>query len=154
MWDNNKGDKKNVRLKVDFKYQKNAKAPVPAKTSSTATANAEQNRNALARDPNEDNAPVSNSPEVIFSELQTLRKKYDAVVEYTVHLTAERDNIVAQLEDIQRELTHERSNKKQRGGDGNSGSNRLDKVEKKIVEKVSKVMIYDSMMCNMWIWYM
>jgi hypothetical protein len=34
------------------------------------------------------------NPESIFGELQNLRKKYDAVVEYTVNLTAERDLMV------------------------------------------------------------
>lgn len=45
---------------------------------------------------------ANNSSDAIFSELQTLRKKYDAVVEYTVQLTAERDTIVSQLEDAKR----------------------------------------------------
>ena len=38
-------------------------------------------------------------PENLYAELQNLRKKYDAVVEYTVHLTAERDTIVQRLEE-------------------------------------------------------
>lgn len=33
------------------------------------------------------------------SELQNLRKRFDAVLEYTCHLTAERDSIVAQLKE-------------------------------------------------------
>ena len=47
------------------------------------------------------------SPESLFAELQNLRKKYDAVVEYTVHLTAERDTIVQRLEETEKELTRE-----------------------------------------------
>jgi len=39
-----------------------------------------------------------------YNELVALRKKFDAVVEYTVHLTAERDTIMSQLEDVQKEL--------------------------------------------------
>jgi hypothetical protein len=77
------------------------------------------------------------SPDAIFSELQTLRKKYDAVVEYTVHLTAERDAIVTQLDTAQRELTKEKSKKRNdsTGGVGAGGKN--DKgADKKIVEKV------------------
>jgi hypothetical protein len=80
------------------------------------------------------------SPDAIFSELQTLRKKYDAVVEYTVHLTAERDAIVTQLDTTQRELTKEKSKKRNdsTGGAGAGGKN--DKgTDKKVVEKVSSV---------------
>ncbi len=52
------------------------------------------------------------SPEAILAELQGLRKKYDAVVEYTVHLTAERDYHFAQLEELRREFSKEKSRKK------------------------------------------
>jgi regulator of replication initiation timing len=45
----------------------------------------------------------SSSYESILSELQILRQKYDAVVDYTVHLTAERDSLVKQLEDTKAE---------------------------------------------------
>jgi hypothetical protein len=40
--------------------------------------------------------------EDVFSELMTLRKKYDAIVEYTVHVTAERDTCVAELEAVKK----------------------------------------------------
>jgi hypothetical protein len=133
LWDNNKDDKKNIRLKVEFKYQKNVKNPVPAKSSATISENAEKFRERLVREATEDNAPTPSSPEVMLTELQNLRKKYDAVVEYTVHLTAERDSIVTQLEDLQRELNKERSKRK----DGAGGGTRSDKIEKKVVEKVS-----------------
>ena len=50
-------------------------------------------------------APDKEGVDEMFTELQNLRKKFDAVVEYTVHLTADRDNIVAQLTDTKKELT-------------------------------------------------
>jgi len=131
LWDGTKDDKKSFRLKVEFKYQKNVKAPVPAKTSTSVIENVERFRERLGRDTNEDTLAPS-SPEVMLTELQNLRKKYDAVVEYTVHLTAERDTIVTQLEELQRELNREKSKRKDAG---NSGGNRGDKVEKKVVEK-------------------
>lgn len=109
------------------------KNPVPAKSSTTISENTEKFRDRLARDATEDNAPTPSSPEVMLTELQNLRKKYDAVVEYTVHLTAERDSIVAQLEDLQRELNKERSKRKE----GKDTGTRSDKIEKKIIEKVS-----------------
>lgn len=56
------------------------------------------------------NESSNTAPESLKSaqeELEALRKKYDAVVEYTVHLTAERDTIVAQLEEAQKDLSRE-----------------------------------------------
>ena len=52
----------------------------------------------------------------VYIELQNLRKKFDAVVEYTVHLTADRDNIVAQLTETKRELSGLRSSGEAAGG--------------------------------------
>ena len=57
--------------------------------------------------PGADDLTMMASPESLFAELQNLRKKYDAVVEYTVHLTAERDTIVQRLEETEKELTRE-----------------------------------------------
>lgn len=81
---------------------------------------------------------LSNSPDTIITELQSLRKKYDAVVEYTVHLTAERDSIVAQLENSQRELLKEKAKKKNDNNQSPNG-NQL-KSDKKNTDKV--VLIY------------
>ena len=75
-------------------------------------------------------------------ELQSLRKKYDAVVDYTVRLTVERDNIIAQLDSAQRELVKEKAKRKSTGADGaNTGSESaplLMKPEKKTGDKVTK----------------
>jgi hypothetical protein len=91
--------------------------------------------------PNRDDPVGATNPDAIFGELQGLRKKYDAVVEYTVHLTAERDAIVSQLESSQRELTKEKSRKK---GDAvaAAGSGKNDKGADK---KVDKVCVKDKM---------
>jgi hypothetical protein len=45
----------------------------------------------------------------MFAELQATRKKYDAVVEYTLTLTAERDMLSNKLEELQREHTRLRN---------------------------------------------
>jgi hypothetical protein len=80
-----KSDRK-MKLRVEFRYpdllQRQAS---PAAEKSLSRSDSAQN--------------TGGSYEAVFTELQTLRKKYDAVVEYTVHLTAERDTIVAQLEE-------------------------------------------------------
>jgi hypothetical protein len=52
------------------------------------------------------------SPEALLAELQSLRKKYDAVVEYTVHLTAERDYHFTQAEERRKEESRDKSKKK------------------------------------------
>ena len=79
-------------------------------------------------------------PETVSSirnELDNLKKKYDAVVDYTVHLTAERDAIVAQLEDSQKELSRELLRRKN-GNDVSSKNPKLERaVDKKSENKVS-----------------
>jgi len=103
---------------------------------SRLSAGGEGNSSTPSRTADEGIALGATNPDAIFGELQGLRKKYDAVVEYTVHLTAERDAIVSQLEASQRELTKEKSRKK---GDtaAAAGSGKNDKtVDKKVVEKV------------------
>jgi len=80
---------------------------------------------------------IAANPDSIFSELQALRKKYDAVVEYTVHLTAERDAIVSQLESAQRELNREKTKKKTDGSAVMSGKDKSS--DKKGTEKVSRL---------------
>jgi hypothetical protein len=51
-------------------------------------------------------------PEQLFSELQNLKNKYDEVIAYTVHLTAERDTLCAKNDEIDRELRREIARKK------------------------------------------
>ena len=41
-----------------------------------------------------------------------VKRKYDSIVEYTVHLTAERDTVVSQLDEAQKELNREKQKKK------------------------------------------
>lgn len=87
--------------------------------------------------------PSNATPEAIFAELQSLRRKYDAVVEYTVHLTAERDAIVAQLDLAQTEIAKEKRKNKNEGADGAGANSKAGKKgdkangDKKVVEKVS-----------------
>lgn len=54
------------------------------------------------------------TPDALLAELQSLRKKYDAIVEYTVHLTAERDYHFSQSEEKRNaeEKLREKSRKK------------------------------------------
>lgn len=76
------------------------------------------------------------------AEYEQLKKKYDAVVEYTVHLTAERDAIVAQLEEAQRDLSREISKRRSTAAGEVGKALKTDKLDKKPESKVSSVNMF------------
>ena len=84
-------------------------------------------RNKLSREGDGNSSSIGDAAQ----ELVALRSKYDAVVEYTVQLTAERDTIVLQLEDLQREYAKELSQKVDGGSKGGAAKNEAP-IEKKI----------------------
>lgn len=57
------------------------------------------------------------SPESLLLNLKNQRMKYNAIVDYTVLLTAERDTIQQRLEESDRELSRENARKRGNGGD-------------------------------------
>lgn len=75
------------------------------------------------------------------AEYEQLKKKYDAVVEYTVHLTAERDAIVAQLEEAQRDLSREITKRRSAAAGEVGKALKADKLEKKPETKVNLIEI-------------
>jgi hypothetical protein len=121
-----KNDKKNQKLKVEFKLvdvasddSANVNKPAPS-----IAENVEMVRNRISNMENSSehkhvHPDLTGNPDAIIAELQSLRKKYDAVVEYTVHLTAERDYHFSQLEEVRREYAREKSRNKS-GGEGGS----------------------------------
>lgn len=87
LWEDSPANDRKMKLKVEFTY------PSPDRVSTP-----------IARGANFEHSQTSASGgDNILNELQTLRKKYDAVVEYTVHVTAERDTVVAELEELKKE---------------------------------------------------
>jgi hypothetical protein len=87
----------NIKLKVQLVW------PDGSTSSSSGTPKAESGKRSLIReDSTNDNIPAS--PNAAESELRDLRRKYDAVVDNAAHLTAERDSIASQLDDLRREL--------------------------------------------------
>lgn len=132
IWEGPKDDRKNIKLKVEFRYPEVTGAGASSSAGRSPTQpNKPDLRAGLVRNGSPDDSQA-NTPEVMLSELQNMRKKYDAVVEYTVHLTAERDGIVAQLENLQRELNKEKAKKK---GEAGLKSAQSDKLERKAVDK-------------------
>lgn len=91
-----KDDKVKKKLKVSFNLPEKLKQ---------GGGNAEDVKKKIAR---EEIDPANMSPETIFQELQDLKKKYDALVDYTVHLTTERDEIGALLQTMQKEQREEK----------------------------------------------
>jgi regulator of replication initiation timing len=80
---------------------------------------------------------ASSNPDNLYAELQNLRKKYDAVVEYTVHLTAERDTVLQRLEEAQKELARETTRKRSQQTETPRGASKTDKgVERRNIQKV------------------
>lgn len=143
VWDSGKDDKKNLKLRVEFSVpdsQQNVNGSEPGLSTSNAPTSApiasvseamENVRKRIPKDTSSSSTTITeNAPSsAIFSELQGLRKKYDAVVEYTVHLTAERDFHFSQLEELKRELTREKAKKK------DPASVKGGKLNEKIVDK-------------------
>ena len=134
LWDRGDEEKKSSKLKVDFHIVPESVSPSSSKPSVSIQENSEDLRSKLSRNKNKEQEVSNLSPEVIMTELQNLRKKYDSVVEYTVNLTSERDSIVAQLEAAQRELAKGNSKKK----DGKEVATRTEKK----VEKVSTLITF------------
>ncbi len=123
LWEGpSKDDKRNVKLKVEFIYPDNLTAAsrgpsVSTSVPSSVAENIENVRKRLARNTAEaDSVTASGNPDMVLMALQNLIKKYDAVVEYTVHLTAERDSIVGQLEAAQKELANKDKQRKKTDG--------------------------------------
>ena len=139
VWESNdKDDKKNHKLKVEFVVVENASSgskssrghsiPSVSENVESVRSRLAQVDTATALSRADDDMP--GSPEAMFAELQSLRKKYDAVVEYTVHLTAERDYHFTQLEDLRREYAREKARKKTGGEttpkrDGGKGADKV-----------------------------
>ena len=125
LWDGNgKDDRRNHKLRVEFSYPSLESDDIS--TSSNQTGQklnesfqvAENIEGIRKRAPksteanNKDRDTSLTNPEGMYSELQTLRKKYDSVVEYTVQLTAERDYQAAQLEELQKVVSRETARKR------------------------------------------
>ena len=116
----------------------------------SVSANVEALRSRLARPQSlPDGDAGASDPDTVFSELLSLKEKYDAVVEYTVHLTAERDSIVAQFEDLQREYAREVSQRKSvdkssGGVNNNGGTKSSDKstADKRNIQQVCTLYLH------------
>lgn len=100
LWDSTKKDedsrrdKRGKKLTVEYEYPHDLQAIAgrlmeSADVADDAREPVPQPRQAPAADTTR--VEKQGTPEAVFAELQATRKKYDAVVEYTLTLTAERD---------------------------------------------------------------
>jgi len=139
VWDSSsKDEKKNFKLKVEFQYNDDRNNEVnPSPQTNKINENAENLRSKLLRSNNNTTIDSNDNVSALKNEYEALKKKYDAIVEYTVHLTAERDTIVAQLEETQRDLSRELTKKRTTNNVDNLNKNivKSDKTEKKIENK-------------------
>ena len=130
LWESSTKDSKiNHKLKVEFLMSDGTATEDNVQQTPTVAENVETVRNRIAAMENDAEnksahaGDLAANPDAIVAELQSLRKKYDAVVEYTVHLTAERDYHYAQLEEVRREYAREKSRRK--SSNESSGGNNL-----------------------------
>ena len=84
-------------------------------------------------------ASLGSSYEACWAELQALKKKYDEVREYTVHLTADRDSIVAKLERLQSEAAQQAAG----AGAGAGGKNAAARAGSALKETARGVAVSD-----------
>lgn len=139
-----KDDRTNIKLRVEFIYPKdhnvaavkNGHDAIRSNGNNNSNNNNYNNSTLKAADEtsvsssifdehvnNSNNIPSdSTNTDNVYNDLQTLRKKFDAVVEYTVHLTADRDNVVAQLEKVKQELASRKNDSKQQQSRDNASS--------------------------------
>lgn len=104
-----KDDKRNMKMHVQYSYpraeeesRKGRDKESPRKEkASVAHGSPEPYKDSPKGTPG---SPGAGAPS---SDLEALKTKYDAIVEYTVHLTAERDMIVTQLEVMKKEYNNE-----------------------------------------------
>jgi hypothetical protein len=144
-------DKKNQKLKVAFIYpeyfaQANEQPGINNKVPTSVSENVENVRNKLLQAVVEPEGLGINNPEKLLAELYALRKKYDSVVEYTVHLTAERDTIIQQLELAQRELAKEKGAKKKADTTSTTNKPKQDKVVQQQVSQIKSTHILCSIL--------
>lgn len=118
LWDQ-PSDYKNSKLRVQF----DANSPPPSIRSKT-------NIDPTLTDPTQLNDQKQifstndlNNSSLNSDHLKTLKKKYDAVVDYTVRLTADRDELAAQLDQLQRESVKDSKETKKR----DLGAKKMDK---------------------------
>ena len=124
VWESvSKNDRKSQKLKVEYNLvDVVTDEPTDVQQHPSVSENVESVRSRISNlensvDKHSHPVELPSSPDAIVAELQSLRKKYDAVVEYTVHLTAERDYQLSQLEEVRREYAREKSRRKS-GNDG------------------------------------
>ena len=108
-------EKKNLKLKVDVTYQKLQGQPLTSEGKEDVRSRLSRETERVkevehrSKEGTEDDSREEGTSESIFADLLNLRDKYDALIEYTVLLTAERDTIVQRLDETEKQLAREAS---------------------------------------------
>ena len=137
-----------MKLRVDFTYPKlqqsspnhgvESKSDIKndGRSPSSKGSKGDKELKSIIKGKNGDGSYEEGNSETLMADLVNLRSKYNAVIEYTVNLTAERDSIVHLLEETDKELAREASRRKLNPSDQTKlkKSDRLG--EKKMASKV------------------
>lgn len=145
----NKEDAQSHRLKVEFVYAEISSFEASSSSRSGGNIGTRNGRvastmggDAATNDPNSggmgglsDMKANDSDPDQVFAELQSLRKKYDDVIAYTVHLTAERDSLITQNEETRRELAREAQRRKKDDTGPRGGNTEKSADNKKVAQQ-------------------
>ena len=122
-----------MKLRVEYEYPNRTKGNTLSNDSPRGESiEPSKKSNKHAKVPNSPNSSIYN-----INDLQILKSKYDTIVEYTVHLTAERDMIAAQHDVLKREYTSELKKKEKTSPrSSNSLTSKSDAEENKTVKVI------------------
>lgn len=122
----------NQQNNTQINTQNNTQNNTQSASRTSVSENVETIRNRISKhrateQPVEDSEPLNP-----LDDLQNLKKKYEDVVEYTVHLTAQRDANISRLREIESELGKE--SKRKKNGSSPRNGNKGEMVDKKALK--------------------
>ena len=131
-------NKKSMKMTVEFIYPT---AHTHSATSSPVKKDYDSIKHQLhsVADTSDSSNPSGSGSGLDVNDLAILKSKYDTIVEYTVHLTAERDMIVTQLDVLKREYNVEMNKSKKIGGSTSGASPRNVANKKEVESKQTQV---------------
>lgn len=143
-----KDDKRSMKMHVSYTYPRPEEESEEGKGRKIKESPKKESKSSGSNNSHSSPEPYKDSAGTGSSDLEALKSKYDAIVEYTVHLTAERDMIVTQLEVMKKEYNNElkqgknKDKKNMESGAGSGGEKATGKdAEMKVVQGYSWMVI-------------